>query len=346
MQRTLFFALALAAVAVTALTASPVHASEPHMPGQKDVPYRQWWYPAQLPGGPLEEGDSPARPTTSGFLTLPFAGPHYVTSIFDHCNPNYVPDGVVCRWDGTRRTAGGFDETGPPTQDWLYYDGHDGIDYGLYYERVLASADGVVAYSDYERAGCPRCGFGLEVRIDHGNGITTRYGHLSAISVRKGQRVSRGQVIGTSGNSGASTGEHLHWGVYLTQGFVPVDPYGWAGSEPDPWPRDVGNLWQGGAPRFPPVTLPAVTVAVRALEDERSHFLVDWRAAGSGHYDVQVVVDDRPSAPWLSDVGPGAATFAAEPGHAYWFLVVYRNDLGWSTVGASDPVAVAGPLLP
>ena len=346
MQRLLLLGLALAAVALTALTAAPVHASEPRMPGQKDVKYRQWWYPAQLPSGPLEEGNSPAAPAAGGFLTLPFTGAHYVTSIFDHCGPTYVPDGVVCRWDGVRHAAGGFDETGPPSQDWLFYDGHDGIDYGLYHEKVLAAAEGVITYADYERGGCPRCGFGLEIRIDHGNGITTRYGHLSLLSVRRGQRVARGQVIGTSGNTGASTGEHLHWGVYRTQGFIPVDPYGWSGAGDDPWPHDAGNLWLGGAPRFPPVRLPAVTVAVRALENSRSQFLVDWRAGGSGHYDVQVVVDDRLGESWLSDVGPGDATFAAEAGHAYWFLVTYRNDLGWTTVGASDPVAVAGPLLP
>lgn len=333
---------AAAAAAVTGVTAL---AAEPRMPGQKDIRYQQWWYPSQLPSGPLEEGTSAPRPAPGGFLTLPFTGPHYVTSIFDHCGPNYVPDGLVCRWDGVRRQAGGFDETGPPTRDWLYYDGHDGLDYGLYYEKVLSAADGVVTLAGYEKPGCPRCGFGQEIRIDHGNGITTRYAHLSTLSVRPGQRVARGQVIGVSGNSGASTGEHLHWGVYLTQGFVPVDPYGWAGDGDDPWPRDVGDLWLGGAPRFPPVVLPSVRVSVRAVEGDEAGLVVDWRAAGDGHYDVQVVTDGGPGAAWLADVGPGSATYAARPGHAYWFLVTYRNDLGWSALGASDEVAVTGTLV-
>jgi len=80
------------------------------------------------------------------FLTRPYWNQHAVTSIFDHCSPNYVPDGLVCRYDGVMKYAGGFDETGPPSQAWLYYDGHDGWDYGLYYENVVASADGKVVY--------------------------------------------------------------------------------------------------------------------------------------------------------------------------------------------------------
>jgi murein DD-endopeptidase MepM/ murein hydrolase activator NlpD len=334
--------LALAALAVLA-TALPVAAAEPKMPGgPAEKPFQRWSYPSQIPTGPIEDGSSAVRPTSNGFLTLPFMGPHYVTSIFDHCSPNYVPDGLVCRYDGVMRYAGGFDETGPPSKAWLFYDGHDGIDYGLYYENIIAAADGRVVYADWNRPGCATCGYGQEVRIDHGNGITTRYAHMSQILVANGQSVRRGQVIGISGNTGASTGEHLHWGVYRTDGFIAIDPYGWSGAEADPWPKDAGNLWLGGAPRFPDLAMPAVQVSINPLEGNR--FTVGWKGVGTGQYDVQVVEDQRLGRLWQSAVGAGSAIFDAQPGHSYWFLVTVRNDLGWTATGGSEAIAVGAGL--
>ena len=67
-------------------------------------------------------------------------------------------------------------------------------------------------------------GYGLEVVVDHGNGVTTRYAHLSSASVKPGDAVAKGQVIALSGNSGRSTGPHLHFEV-MAQGAA-IDPQG------------------------------------------------------------------------------------------------------------------------
>jgi murein DD-endopeptidase MepM/ murein hydrolase activator NlpD len=72
---------------------------------------------------------------------------------------------------------------------------------------IYATADGVVARAEWWG------GYGRVVYIKHAFGIETRYAHLAKIRVKKGQRVSRGQKIGDMGNSGKSTGTHLHYEV-------------------------------------------------------------------------------------------------------------------------------------
>jgi murein DD-endopeptidase MepM/ murein hydrolase activator NlpD len=68
----------------------------------------------------------------------------------------------------------------------------------------------------------PRGGYGLTVELDHGEGITTRYAHLSRIDAAVGTVVRRGERLGTVGSTGRSTGPHLHLEVRL--GGVARDP--------------------------------------------------------------------------------------------------------------------------
>jgi len=76
--------------------------------------------------------------------------------------------------------------------------------------EVHATGAGVVAY-----AGNQNDGFGIKVVIEHGYGYRTIYGHLSEYNVRRGQKISRGDFIGLSGNTGTSTGPHLHYQIDL-----------------------------------------------------------------------------------------------------------------------------------
>jgi murein DD-endopeptidase MepM/ murein hydrolase activator NlpD len=65
-------------------------------------------------------------------------------------------------------------------------------------------------------------GYGNMVEIDHGQGVSTRFGHLSAILVKAGDRVEAGDVIGRAGSTGRSTGPHVHYEVRRND--TPVDP--------------------------------------------------------------------------------------------------------------------------
>jgi murein DD-endopeptidase MepM/ murein hydrolase activator NlpD len=94
---------------------------------------------------------------------------------------------------------------------------HHGVDIAVAYgQDVKAAADGVVSFAGVQN------GYGNTVVIDHDGGRQTRYAHLSQELVRAGDVVSEGQVLGKSGNSGRTTGPHLHFEM-LVNGR-PVDP--------------------------------------------------------------------------------------------------------------------------
>jgi len=95
---------------------------------------------------------------------------------------------------------------------------HPGIDLaGAYGTPIYPTADGTVV-----RAGWNNGGYGNMVELDHGRGIMTRYGHMSAVLVHAGDHVTRGQQIGRMGSTGRSTGNHLHYEVRIDN--HPVNP--------------------------------------------------------------------------------------------------------------------------
>ena len=114
-----------------------------------------------------------------------------------------------------KRTASGYGyRIHPIYQTRIFHDGMDfSCDVGT---PVYATADAVVKSAKYER------GYGYTVRLEHGYGYVTVYAHLKKCGVTRGQKVSRGETIALSGNSGRSTGPHLHYEV-LHKGH-PVNP--------------------------------------------------------------------------------------------------------------------------
>ncbi len=85
---------------------------------------------------------------------------------------------------------------------------------------IYATADGTVSEAGYNSGG-----YGNLIKLDHGRGIETRYGHLSRILVGPGQRISRGQIIGHMGSTGRSTGSHLHYEVRIDGRAVNPIPF-------------------------------------------------------------------------------------------------------------------------
>ncbi|WP_298820569.1 peptidoglycan DD-metalloendopeptidase family protein [Chloroflexus sp.] len=210
-------------------------------------------------------------PPAEPFLTRPAERNVPVTSFFDH-------DAPFLRANGSLHTFWGRSETDRA----FAYDGHTGWDYAMGPpERVLAAAPGLVVFAGYSDDGCATPAGA--VIIDHGNGYRTLYWHLARVSVTTGDEVSRGDVLGIAGDTGCARGAHLHLQVqYLGRD---VDPYGWCGSDPDPWAANpVGQisvwLWRDmPSPCAPP---PAGVIVV---DDDDPQFRAtgDWQSIASGY---------------------------------------------------------------
>jgi murein DD-endopeptidase MepM/ murein hydrolase activator NlpD len=119
-------------------------------------------------------------------------------------------------WPVAGRVSGSFGERIDPFNGEGAF--HSGIDISTYYgDKVFAPADGIVVFADSMN------GYGRMLTIDHGHGISTRFGHLAGFAVSPGQRVQRGDVIAYVGQTGRSTGPHLHYEVRIHN--TPVNPY-------------------------------------------------------------------------------------------------------------------------
>lgn len=134
--------------------------------------------------------------------------------------PGYVARQYQVTPDAGSVTATGsfvWPATGRITQSYRFY--HKAIDIANKSGGAVLAADGGTVVGAGWLDGY---GYGSRVIIDHGNGFVTLYAHLSAVQVRSGQRVNRGDLIGRMGNSGRSTGTHLHFEI--RRGGVLLNP--------------------------------------------------------------------------------------------------------------------------
>src|SRR5215213_4177438 len=128
-----------------------------------------------------------------------------IRAIASNSNPSFLPTmwahlGKINNEFGFRRNPFGGRN----------YEFHAGMDIdGERGDSVMAPANGTIIKAGWQG------GYGNMIEIDHGNGLTTRYGHLSKIEIQVGDAISRGQLIGLVGSTGRSTGPHLHYELRL-----------------------------------------------------------------------------------------------------------------------------------
>lgn len=119
-----------------------------------------------------------------------------------------IPNGSPLNLDGFKRISDWYGMRQHPILDRQIL--HKGIDIsGIEGTDIYSTADGIIEESTY-------CfGYGKIVIVNHGNGIKTLYAHLHTREVSRGQRILKGEVIGTLGSTGQSTGPHLHYEVIV-----------------------------------------------------------------------------------------------------------------------------------
>jgi hypothetical protein len=140
---------------------------------------------------------------------------------------------------------------------------------------VLAAASGTVTEVRWQDLNNHDSGYGLFIEITHWEGYITRYGHLSAAAVSLGNYVTAGQIIGTSGDTGDSTGPHLHFDVRRSDNNRNVDPFGWTGAGGDPWQTYYGVtswfMWNGGEFAGSPIPDPTPSGSPEIIVDDNNN---------------------------------------------------------------------------
>ncbi|MGA8186116.1 MAG: M23 family metallopeptidase [Terriglobia bacterium] len=125
------------------------------------------------------------------------------------------PNAIPSIWPVHGRLSAGFGQRMDPFSGEAAF--HPGIDIAdAVGTDVVATGDGLVIEAE------PDAGYGRSILIDHGDGITTRYAHLSRIFVVVGEQVKQGEIVGAIGLSGRTTGPHLHYEVRIHG--TPVNP--------------------------------------------------------------------------------------------------------------------------
>jgi murein DD-endopeptidase MepM/ murein hydrolase activator NlpD len=126
-------------------------------------------------------------------------------------DPSTIPTGRVLSWP-----LDNIFMTSPYGPRWSSF--HRGTDFRASVgTAVKVVADGTVLGVGNTDLACPKASFGQWILVEHNNGLATTYAHLSLIKVKKGDKVFRGTIIGYSGNTGSSTGPHLHLSLYVAK---------------------------------------------------------------------------------------------------------------------------------
>ena len=307
-------------------------------------------------GTSAERDHAPSQVITP-FLYPPYPGSASQESIFDHSVPNYTYDNRVLAYNGkeARKDCPSPAPAGVPPPvagscnagdgiywsyslaDWVAYDGHDGVDYGMSYRPLYAAADAdQVVYAGWWDPQNHKINLGIYVRLHHSNGYNTYYGHMSAVSVQACSTpgctfIPHGEMLGISGNTGLSTGPHLHL-LVRNPANKSVDPYGWTGAGADPWVNNQReSLWVAypslayyGAQIYPsgdPLGYPTTPSTGIIVDDGSFNFDENpdacWSIASAGsaqgntmRYSKPRITSPTCSAQWALPAGSSAGVYS------------------------------------